>query len=143
MYKKWLIGAIAATVLSSQAFASESCQNRPLRHDMDNIKHTLKSMSSHIRSGENKLAEKDTETLISLFKAARNETPYSFVKRDLKGDELAKETQKFHGVIDDTIAVFTSLDEALKAGDSGKVKSLMGQIGEQRRIGHSSFKSDC
>ncbi|WP_133012905.1 cytochrome b562 [Marinomonas flavescens] len=143
MYKRLFIGALATLALSTNVFAHGVCEVSPLHHDMENIKTQLKGMASNLKAGDSAEATKNVEQVIALFKDARTQTPYLFTEKKLAGDELAKETAKYQSVIDDTINVFSSLEMALKNNDSDKVKTLLGQIGKQRQIGHSTFKADC
>ena len=56
---------------------------------------------------------------------------------------LAIPTKRIHPkVVDGTIVVLKDLERALQSGDSSKVRELFGAMGEQRKLGHSSFK-DC
>ncbi len=143
MYKRLFIGALATLAFSTNVLAHGACEGRPLHHDMENIKTELKGMASSLKSGDNEQAAKNVEQVIALFKDARSQTPYLFVEKKLSGDALAKETAEYQSVIDDTIQVFSSLETALENNDSAKIKTLMGEIGKQKHIGHSTFKADC
>ncbi|REG85736.1 cytochrome b562 [Marinomonas pollencensis] len=143
MYKRLFIGALATFAISTNVMAHGACEARPLHDDMVGIQKKLKAMSGSLKSGDNEQAAINVEQVITLFKNAREQTPYLFVEKKLSGDELAKEMAEYQSVIDDTIVVFTSLETALENNDSAKIKSLMGQIGKQKHIGHSNFKADC
>lgn len=143
MSKHFILSSLAILAFSGSVFASESCDNTQLKGNMHQIKDELRAVSSDIKSGDNKAAAANVEKVIALFKASRSDTPYLFKEKNLQGAELAKKEKEYQGVIDDTIGVFQSLEAALQANDMAKVKSLMGQVGQQRKIGHSSFKADC
>lgn len=143
MYKRLFIGALATFALSGNVLAHGACEGRPLHDDMVGIQKELKAMSASFKSGDNDQAAKNVEQVIVLFKNARSQTPYLFVEKKLTGDELAKETAQYQSVMDDTIEVFSALETALRNNDSDQIKALMGQIGKQKHIGHSTFKTDC
>lgn len=133
--------ACTTILMSATVFAHASCDGTALHEDMEHIAKEMKSMSSAIKSGDNQEAVQYVDSIIAAFKEAREETPYKFTEEKLEGSELEKEKMAFQGVVDDIINVFMELESALKANDPDKIKSLMGQIGKERKIGHSNYKS--
>lgn len=141
MKKTLLTAAIMSMACSSSVFAHGSCETA-LHGYMENIKDEMRAMSSDVKAGDSQSAVGHVDSLITYFEKARSETPHKFTHEELKGAELQSQTAKYQKVVDDTIVVLKELEGALKSGDSSKVRELFGAIGEQRNLGHSSFK-DC
>lgn len=141
MKKGLLSAAVISITCSSAVFAHGSCDTE-LHGYMQNIKDDMRAMSSDIKSGDNQSAAKHVDSLIGYFEKSRSETPHKFTHDDLKGAELKSQTAEYQKVVDGMIVVLKDLEGALQSGDSSKVRELLGAIGEQRNLGHSSFK-DC
>jgi len=143
MSKRFLLTSLAVLAFTGSSLAQAGCDGSPLQGYMHHIRDGLRTVGSDIKSGDNQAAAEGVNKIITLFKKSREETPYLFVEENLQGAELAKKEKAFQGVIDDTIGVFESLETALKANDMAQVKTLMGKVGQERKIGHSSFKTSC
>ncbi|RBP84781.1 hypothetical protein EBI01_03605 [Marinomonas rhizomae] len=141
MKKGLLSAAVLSITCSSTVFAHGSCDTE-LHGYMQNIKDEMRAMSSDVKSGDNQSAVKHVDSLISYFEKSRSETPHKFIHDDLKGAELKSQNAEYQKVVDGTIVVLKDLERALQSGDSSKVRELFGAMGEQRKLGHSSFK-DC
>ncbi|SBS33831.1 hypothetical protein MSP8887_03138 [Marinomonas spartinae] len=143
MSKRFLLTSLAVLAFTGSSLAQAGCDGSPLPDYMHHIKDELRAVSSDIKSGDNQAAAEGVSKIITLFKKSREETPYLFKEENLQGAELAKKEKAYQGVVDDTIGVFKSLETALKANDMAQVKTLLGKVGQQRKIGHSSFKTSC
>lgn len=140
-------GLLAATIISiscsSAVFASESCDDTALNGYMESIKSEIGLLSSDVKSGNNTSASHRVDTVISYFKKSRNEIPYKFSAEKLQGNKLEEQKAEYIKVVDDTIVILEKLEKALESDDMTQVKSLFGQIGAQRKLGHGSFKANC
>ncbi|PYF84891.1 MULTISPECIES: cytochrome b562 [Marinomonas] len=141
MKKTLLTAAIMSMAFSSTVFAHGVCDTT-LHGYMENIKDEMRAMSSDVKAGDSESAVGHVEALISYFEKSRSEAPHKFSHDNLQGAELKAQTAEYQKVVDDTITILKELEGALKAGDSAKVRDLFGAIGEQRNLGHRSFK-DC
>lgn len=140
-------GLLAATIISiscsSAVLANETCGSTALNGHMENIKNEIGLLSSDVKSGNNAAAAHRVDTVISYFKKSRNETPYKFSAENLQGSKLEEQKAEYIKVVDDTIVILEKLEKALESDDMAQVKSLFGQIGGQRKLGHGSFKANC
>jgi cytochrome c556 len=141
MKKSLLAAAIMSMVCSSTVFAHGSCDTE-LHGYMIKIKDEMRAMSSDVKAGDSQSAVGHVEALITYFEKSRSEVPHKFNHDGLKGEELKVQTAEYQKVVDSTITILKDLEGALQSGDSSKVRELFGAIGEQRNLGHSSFK-DC
>ncbi|QUX95953.1 hypothetical protein C0J08_11210 [Marinomonas sp. CT5] len=140
MKKGLFLVSLVSVAFSSAVFAHGSCDTT-LHGYMENIKDEMRAMSSDVKSGDSQSAVKHVDSLITYFEKSRSETPHKFTHGDLTNAELKSQTAEYKKVIDDTIVVLKNLESALKSGDSAKVRELLGAMGKQRKIGHSSFKN--
>lgn len=140
--KKVLVSGLLLSV-SGLTFANQSCDDTALHEDMSMLKTEMKSLAFDVKKENFTSADERIDTIISVLKEAREETPYLFEEKGLSGDKLAARQADYQSVIDDAIAAFMALDGALEAEDSSKAKTMLGEIGNLRKKGHRAFKSDC
>ncbi len=141
--KKALGGAILAMGLSGYAAAHGHCGETALHEDMENLKTELKSLSFDLRGKDAAAASERVDVIISLLKNSREETPFKFTKEGLTGEALATEMAEYQSLMDETIEVFVSVDKAIDANDMGEAGSLLREVGNLRKKGHSAFKASC
>lgn len=142
MSKGLLTAAIISISCSTSVFAA-SCDDTRLLGYMHEIKDEIGSLSSDLKSGDNQSAAGHASALIGYFEKARNETPYKFQEENLKGNALKEQQAEFTKVVDDTIVILKDLETALKSNNASEARKLLGAVGGQRKIGHSSFKANC
>ncbi|TPE47265.1 hypothetical protein FJM67_14890 [Maribrevibacterium harenarium] len=136
-------GIIVAGLTTSFAHASGSCDETTLYKYMDDVKTNMKSLSFEVKQGNMEQAGVRVDNIIAALEKSKSETPFLFTEKGLEGDELAKRQGDYQEVMDDTIAVFKALDQALENGDKDKLNGLMNEINDQRKRGHRAFKADC
>ncbi|MBM6550282.1 cytochrome b562 [Marinomonas ostreistagni] len=139
---KVLVGGLLMSV-ASVSMAHADCGSNDLHEDMENLKTEMKSLSFNIKRGDYEQAEERVDAVLEILSDARDETPYLFEEKGLEGQELEHRQADYQSVIDDTIAAFESLDEALEAEDDTQVKALLKEVGDLRKKGHRAFKADC
>lgn len=61
-------------------------------------------------------------------------------KADLPAGEQAKFVADYQARMKDTIALFTKLEEALKAGNNEEAAKLFGSVRDAQKKGHTDFK---
>ena len=130
-------------LFSTGVFAHGDCGETELHGYMIEIKDELKLMSSDVKTGDNESAIKRVHSLISFFEQAHSTVPHKFTSENLQGEELMEQKAKYISTLDDMIDILNRLEVALESNDSEEVKKQFGKIGEQRNIGHRSFKENC
>ncbi|MEP0074045.1 MAG: hypothetical protein ABJE79_15210 [Marinomonas sp.] len=143
MNKAFFAAATLSLIFSSSAFAHGACGHTELHGYMIGIKDELKLLSSDVKSGNNGGAVERIDNIVGFLEKSHDVIPHQFSSDHLEGAQLEEKTAEFKKVLDDTIEVFNNLEAALGSNDSAEVRRLFGQIGEQRNIGHRSFKEDC
>ncbi|MEP3350490.1 MAG: cytochrome b562 [Marinomonas sp.] len=143
MNKAFFAAATLSLIFSSSAFAHGACGHTELHGYMIGIKDELKLLSSDVKAGNNDEAAGRIDNIVGYLEKSHDVIPHQFSSDHLEGAQLEAKTAEYKKVLDDTIEVFNNLEVALASNDSAEVRKLFGQIGEQRNIGHRTFKEDC
>lgn len=141
--KKAIGGVVLAMGVSGYASAHGHCGETALHQDMEDLRTELKSLSFDLRSEDGEAAAGRLDSIISILKDAREETPFLFTQENYQGSELTSKMSDYQSLMDDTIQVFMSVDLAVDAEDFGQAASLLREAGNMRKKGHSAFKADC
>lgn len=141
--KNAVSGAVLAMSISGSAMAHGHCDATALHEDMENLRTELKSLSFDLRSEDGSAAAGRVDSILAILKDAREETPFLFTQEGYEGAELESKMADYQSVMDDTIKVFMSVDDAIEAEDFGQAGSLLREAGNMRKKGHSAFKADC
>ena len=130
-------------LISASAFAQGSCENTDLYGYMDDLKTELKSFSFEVKTGDLTMAATRIDVMLDLLNKSRDEEPFLFREKELKGDKLAFRQSQYQQGIDRLIENFKEIDLAIQNNKTGELKELMSQVGKSRKKGHRAFNGDC
>jgi len=130
-------------LISTTAFAQGSCESTDLYQYMDDLKTELKSFSFEVKTGDLAKAATRVDVMIELLKKSREEEPFLFTEKELKGEELAFRQSQYQQGIDRLIGKFEEIETAIQSNNKAELKGLLSKVGKSRKKGHRAFNGDC
>lgn len=134
-FKKTLTVTLASFLLTTAAVA-DTCSDTALYGYMESMSSNMQTLSRSVRSNDFSTAQTIMPELHDAVAQAQAQTPFSL--RDNGSDARINE---FRQAINDLAALFNELDDALNANDQRMAATVLNNIGQARRSGHSAFKA--
>ncbi|WLD56722.1 cytochrome b562 [Salinispirillum sp. LH 10-3-1] len=133
--KKTLIITLSSFVLSTAAVA-DTCSETALYGYMESMSSNMQTLSRSVRSNDFSAAQALMPELHDAVANAQSQTPFS-----LRDNGSEARINQYRQAINDLATLFDELDEALAANDQRMAATVLNNIGQARRSGHSTFKA--
>jgi soluble cytochrome b562 len=135
----------AFALSSLPAIRAENAAPKPAKKETE-LDLVMEKMNQAYRKVRQQVSDpsKNAETLaqVAIMKAAAEEAVKMepAKKADLPAGDQAKFVADYQARMKDTIAQFTKLEEALKAGNNEEAAKIFGVVRDAQKKGHADFK---